>query len=150
TAICVGIAYLIALASAIRISAQTSQSFQYVIPHFSSSAGSQLILTNLSGANINPEVALRDSAAGQVADTFISIGAGTQQRLTSAAFALPSFDGSVVVTSNVRMSVMATVASGSAFETVRSFESIIDPKNPGIIGMTDAIVPFSQGTTGRM
>ena len=150
TAICVGIAYVLVLAGAIRISAQTSQSFQYVIPHFSSSAGSQLILSNLSGANINPEVALRDSGTGQVADTFITIGAGTQQRLTSASFALNSFDGSVVVTSRVRLSVMATVASGSAFETVRAFETVIDSGNPGIIGMTDAIVPFSQGTTGRM
>src|SRR5437016_3767518 len=114
TAIWVGIAYVLALASAIRISAQTSQSFQYVIPHFSSNAGSQLILSNLSSADVNPEVALRDSATGQLADTFIIISAGTQQRLTAASFALSSFEGSVVLTSKVRLSVIATVAVGSA------------------------------------
>src|SRR5216684_906049 len=146
---CSAIAYVLVLASAIRISAQTSQSFQYVIPHFSSNAGSQLILSNLSSVNVNPEVALRDSSSGQLADTFITIGAGTEQRLTAASFALSSFEGSVVVTSKVRLAVIATVAAAGAFETIPSFETAFDPKNP-ILGATESIIPFSQGTTGRM
>src|SRR5579862_157487 len=146
---CGAIAYVLVLASAIRISAQTSQSFQYVIPRFSANAGSQLIISNLSNANAHPEIALRDSESGQLADTFISVGAGTQQRLTAASFALSSFEGSVVLTSPVRLSVLATVAAGNAFETIPAFETAFDPKNP-ILGATQSIIPFSQGTTGRM
>src|ERR1700745_2465094 len=112
---CSAMAYVLILAGAIRTSAQTSQSFLYVVPHFSSSSGSQLIISNLSGVGATPEVALRDSSTGQLADTFLSIGAGTQQRLTAASFALGSFEGSVVLTSKVRLSVIATLAVGNAF-----------------------------------
>src|SRR6266446_4909335 len=70
---CSVIAYVLVLASAIRISAQTSQSFQYVIPHFSSGAGSQLILINLRRGQANPEVALHIPSRGPLDDTFISI-----------------------------------------------------------------------------
>lgn len=147
--ICSAIAYVLVLASAVPISAQTSQSFQYVIPHFSANAGSQLIISNLSNVNANPEIALRDSGSGQLADTFITVGAGTQLRLTAADFALSSFEGSVVLTSTVRMSVLATVAVGSEFETISAFETAFDPKNP-VLGASQSIIPFSQGTTGQM
>src|SRR5215470_19666132 len=85
---CSAMVYILILAGAIRISAQTSQSFLYVIPHFSSSAGSQLIISNLGGVGATPEVALRDSSSGQLADTFISVPPGTQQRLTAGSLAL--------------------------------------------------------------
>src|SRR5947207_3541780 len=147
--ICCAMAYVLILAGAIRSSAQTGQSFQYVIPHFSASAGSQLLISNFSSVGATPEVALRDSSSGQLADTFISVGAGTQQRLTAASFALSSFEGSVVLTSKVRLSVMATLTVGSAFETIAAFETAFDTKNP-ILGAAESIIPFSQGTTGRM
>ncbi len=142
-------AYVLILASAVGSSAQTGQSFQYVIPHFSASTGSQLLISNLSGVGASPEVALRDSSSGQLADTFISVGAGTQQRLTAASFGLSSFEGTVVVTSRVRLSVMATLAIGDAFETTSAFETAFDPGNP-ILGAAESIIPFSQGTTGLM
>src|ERR1051326_7527183 len=148
-ATCSAMACILISEGAVRISAQTSQSFQYVIPHFSASPGSQLIITNLSTVGATPEVALRDSSSGQLADTFISLGAGTQQRLTAASFALSSFEGSVVLTSKIRLSVMATLAVGSAFQTVPAFETTLDPKTP-VLGSTESIIPFSQGTTGRM
>src|SRR5262245_33047633 len=121
---CSAMAYVLVLAGAIRTSAQTSLRFLYVIPHFRSSPGSQLLISNLGSAGATPEVALRDSSNGQLADTFIFVGAGTQQRLTAASFALGSFDGSVVLTSKVRLSVMGTLAVGSAFETVPAFETV--------------------------
>ena len=148
-ATCSAIASVLVLTSSIRISAQTSQSFQYVIPHFSANAGSQFIVSNLSGANANPEVALRDSESGQLADTFIFVGAGTQQRLTAASFALSSFEGSVVLTSAVRLSAVATIAAGNEFETVPAFEATVNPQNP-LLGAPELIVPLSQGTTGQM
>ena len=103
---------------------------------------------NLSSVSVNPEVTLRDSNAGQFADTFITVGAGTQQRLTAASFGLSAFEGTVVVTSSARLAVIATIAAGNAFETLRASETVLDSKSPGS-GATQLIVPFSQGTTGQ-
>ena len=146
---CIAIVFVVVFASAIRISAQTGQSFQYVIPHFSANEGSELVLSNLSGGTAHPEVTMSDSGAGQFADGFVTIGAGTQQRLTGASLGLSAFEGSVVVTSSVRLSVIATIAAGNAFETVRAIETALDPANPSS-GATQLIVPFSQGTAGQM
>ncbi len=134
-----GFAYMALLTTAIPVLPQSTPTFQYVIPHFSSNAGSELILNNLSSVLASPEVAFRDTAHGIGVGAIISVAAGTQQRLTAASFALSSFEGSVIVTSTVPVSVTSRLGATGGFETVA----------PATASNT-MIVPFSQGTTGRM
>ena len=84
--LCSVIAWVALLATAIPVLPQSTPTFQYVIPRFSSNAGSQLILSNLSGVLASPEVAFRDTAHGIGVGAIISVAAGTQQRLTAASF----------------------------------------------------------------
>jgi len=137
--VCSAIVYLAMLGIAIPVLAQTTQTFQYVIPRFTGNAGSELIISNLSSVPANPEVTFRDSIQGLVADTTITISAGTQQRLTASSFSLSSFQGSVVVASSAPLSVIATLAAAGGFESVAPAAS-----------SADLIVPISQGTTGSM
>src|SRR5258708_40371066 len=116
--ICSAIACLAIVATAISASAQTTLSFQYVIPRFTSNTGSELILSNLSGVLASLEVTFRDSVQSQAADTFTTIAPGTQQRLTAASFALSSFQGSVIVKSSIPLSVLAKLSAAGGFETV--------------------------------
>src|SRR5438045_3730877 len=109
--ICSAIACLAITAMAISASAQTSLSFQYVIPRFSSNAGSELIISNLSGVLASLEVTFRDSGQTPAADTFTTIAPGTQRRLTAASFALSSFQGTVIVNSSTPLSVLAKLAA---------------------------------------
>jgi len=135
--ICSAIACLVVLGTAISASAQPTLSFQYVIPQFTGNAGSELILSNLSGVLASVEVTFRNSA--QAADAFITVAPGTQQRLTAASFALSSFQGSVIVKSSSPLYVLAKLSAAGGFETVAPAAS-----------SDSLIVPFSQGTTGDM
>src|SRR5438105_7249661 len=137
--LCSVIAWVALLATAIPVLPQSTPTFQYVIPRFSSNDGSELILSNLSGVLASPEVAFRDTAHGIGVGAIITVAAGTQQRLTAASFALSSFEGSVIVTSAVPLSVTSRLAAAGGFETIA----------PATASNT-MIVPFSQGTTGRM
>ena len=137
--LCSVIAWVALLATAIPVLPQSTPTFQYVIPRFSSNDGSELILSNLSGVLASPEVAFRDTAHGIGVGAIITVAAGTQQRLTAASFALSSFEGSVIVTSTVPLSVTSRLAAAGGFETIAPATA---PNTP--------IVPFSQGTTGRM
>src|SRR5438067_11515786 len=116
--LCSVIAWVALLATAIPVLPQSTPTFQYVIPRFSSNAGSELVLSNLSGVLASPEVAFRDTAHGIGVGAFISIAPGTQQRLSAASFALSSFEGSVVVTSAVPLTVTSTLSAAVGFETV--------------------------------
>jgi len=136
---CSLVATVAILATAIPVSTQTTGSFQYVIPHFNSNSGSELILSNLSSVLASAKVTFRNSEQAQVADAGINIPAGAQLRLTAGSLALSSFDGTVIVVSSSRLSVIATLSTGSGFESVVPATS-----------STDLIIPFSQGTTGRM
>src|SRR5437016_5197011 len=136
---CSLVATVAILATAIPVSTQTTGSFQYVIPHFNSNSGSELILSNLSSVLASAKVTFRNSEQAQVADAGINIPAGAQLRLTAGSLALSSFDGTVIVVSSNRLSVIATLSTGSGFESAV-------PATSG----TDLIIPFSQGTTGRM
>src|SRR6266566_9521022 len=88
---------------------QTTGSFQYVIPHFNSNSGSEIILSNLSSVLASAKVTFRNSEQAQVADAGINIPAGAQLRLTAGSLALSSFDGTVIVVSSSRLSVIATL-----------------------------------------
>jgi hypothetical protein len=137
--LCSVITLVALLTAAIPVLPQSTQSFQYVIPRFNSNAGSELMLSNLSSVLASPEVAFRDTAHGIGVGAIISVAAGTQERLTAASFGLSSFEGSVIVTSAVPLSVTARLSAAGGFETV----------TPATASNT-LIVPFSQGTTGRM
>src|SRR2546427_1315218 len=136
---CSLVATVAILATAIPVSTQTTGSFQYVIPHFNSNSGSELILSNLSSVLASEKVTFRSSEQAQVADAGINVPAGAQLRLTAGTLAVSSYDGTVIVVSSSRLSVIATLSTGSGFESVV-------PATSG----TDLIIPFSQGTTGRM
>src|SRR5205085_1041071 len=137
--VCRAMACLLTLTITIPAFAQETQNFQYVIPRFSSNAGSEVLISNLSSLPASPEVVFFDSIQGKVGDTFLTIAAGAQQRLTAGSFSLNSFDGTTVVTSTTPLSVMATLAVGGGLEGVSPSTS-----------SDDLIVPFSQGTTGDM
>jgi hypothetical protein len=137
TSLCSVIAYMALWTTPIPVLPQSTPSFQYVIPRFN--AGSELILSNLSGVLASPEVAFRDTAHGIGVGSIISVAAGTELRLTAGSFGLSSFEGSVIVTSAVPLSVTARLSAAGAFETIASASA-----------SNTLIVPFSQGTTGRM
>jgi hypothetical protein len=131
------VACVLLLATAIPAAAQETQNFHYVIPRFSSSAGSEIIISNLSARLVTAEVTLLD-AKGSVS-SIIPFGAGTLGRLTAASFALSSFDGSVAIDSSAPLSVLATLSAKGGFETVE----------PATRSGT-LIVPFGPGTSGIM
>jgi hypothetical protein len=141
----------VVLALTIGISAQNT-TYEYVIPHFSGNAGSELLISNLSGNTntANPDISLRDSGSGQLAETVVAVPPGTQQRLTAGSFGLSGFDGSVVVKSAVPLGVTATVAAGpGVYETVAALGGALTSSNQAV-GFSDSIIPFAQGTTGQM
>ncbi len=130
------IACALFLTTAVPASAQGTQAFHYVIPKFTSTAGSELILSNLSSRLVTPQVTLLDASSKRVS-TFIPVQPGTQQRLVSAAFGFTSFFGSVTVDAPAPLSVTAKLAGIGGFETLEPASS------SGIL-----VVPFSVGTTG--
>src|SRR5215475_6156339 len=97
------------LAAAISGSAQSTPSFRYVIPRFSSTSGSELVVSNLTSRLATPEITLVNSATQQVSDIFMNIQAGTQTRFTAQSLGFSAFAGPVLITSGVPLSVMATV-----------------------------------------
>jgi hypothetical protein len=127
-----------ALLAALPATAQNASSFRYVIPRFSAAPGSELIVANLTNRLATAEFTLADSGAGQFVDLFVNIQAGTQARFTSQSFGLSSFGGSIMVTSSVPLSVVATpVDSAGRLETVQAAAT-----------STELIIPFGPGNTG--
>src|SRR5262245_14281832 len=104
------------------VSAQNTSGFRYVIPRFNSTSGSELVVTNLSSRLATPEVTFINTGTQHFADTFMNVQAGSQTRLTAQAFGFPTFAGSIVITSGVPLSVMATVVEPNG-----SFDSIVPP-----------------------
>src|SRR5436309_1809824 len=126
------------VASATPVLAQTAQSFRYVFPKFNSNSGTELIVANLSSRVATPEITMVDSNTATFADVFVNIQAGTQARFTARSLGLSAFDGSVLVTSSVQLSVVATVTeAGGSVETLGAAAT-----------STDLIIPFGPGSTG--
>src|SRR5689334_385870 len=88
---------------------QTAQSFRYVFPKFNSNSGTELIVANLSSRIATPEITMVDVNTNTFADVFVNIQAGTQARFSSRTLGVSAFDGSVLVTSSVPLSVVATI-----------------------------------------
>lgn len=133
-------ACIVLLVTAIVAFGQTTEKNRYVIPRITSTLGSELILSNLSGRLATAEVTLLDSNTQQIADVFVDIVGGTQVRLTTANLGLTSFTGTAVITSAVPLSVMATLANQSGF---------VESAGPAT-NSTNLIVPFGPGTSGNM
>ncbi|MBI4475105.1 MAG: hypothetical protein HY646_20730 [Acidobacteria bacterium] len=133
------IACMSMLATATPAAAQTGQSFHYVIPRFSSNAGSQLIISNLSSRLVTPTVKLIDAASEQLVEATLPFQPGTEGKLTPASFGLSSFAGSVVIDSSAPLSVLAALGGPGGIETVGPAPS-----------SNTLFVPFSEGTTGNM
>ncbi|MBI2150401.1 MAG: hypothetical protein HYU27_07330 [Acidobacteria bacterium] len=119
--------------------AQTSQDFHYVIPRFTSNAGSQLIISNLSSRLVTPTVRLIDAASAQLVEVTVPFQPGAEGKLTPASFGLSSFDGSVVIDSSAPLSVLAALGGPGGIEIV----------GPAASSNT-LFIPFSEGTTGNM
>jgi carboxypeptidase family protein len=119
--------------------AQTAQSFRYVFPKFNSNFGTELIIANLSSRLATPEITMVDTNTGTFSDVFVNLQAGTQARLTSRSLGLSSFEGSVLVTSSVQLSVVSTIVDlNGSFETLG-----------GAATSTDLILPFGPGVSGN-
>ena len=118
---------------------QTAQSFRYAFPKFNSNVGTELIIANLSSRLATPEITMVDSNAGTFANVFVNLQAGTQARFTSRSLGLSSFQGSVLVTSALQLSVVATVVElGGSFETLAPAAT-----------STELVIPFGPGSTGN-
>ncbi|HEY2384042.1 MAG TPA: carboxypeptidase regulatory-like domain-containing protein [Terriglobia bacterium] len=116
---------------------------QYVYPLFNSQAGSEFILNNLSTQAVTAEITLVDSNSGTLVNTFQRVPAETQQRYTAASFALSSFNGSLLITTNGPLSSVATLSDGAGnFETMapavasESFYVPFGPANNGIMNLS--------------
>lgn len=133
------IACMSMLAPATPAAAQTGQSFHYVIPRFSSNAGSQLIISNLSSRLVTPTVKLIDAATTQLVEATLPFQPGTEGKLTPASFGFSFFAGSVVIDSSAPLSVLAALGGPGGIETVGPAPS-----------SNTLFVPFSEGTTGNM
>ncbi len=133
------VACFLSLNIPIAANAQSTQGFHYVIPRFTGTAGSELMITNLSARLVSAEVTLLEAGTSKSVAALIPIQAGTHARLTAASFALSSFDGTVVVDSSAPLSVSATLAGPGGLETVSPASS-----------STNLIVPFAHGTNGSM
>jgi hypothetical protein len=117
---------------------QTAQS-RYAFPKFNNNVGTELIIANLSSRLATPEIMMVDSNTGAFADVVVNLQAGTQARFTSRSLNLPSFQGSVLVTSAIQLSVSATIVElGGSFETLAAAAT-----------SSELVIPFAPGTTGN-
>src|SRR5438093_7742396 len=126
-------------ASVSPVFAQTAQSFRYVYPKFHSNSGTEVIGANLSSHIATPEITMVDGNTNTFADVFVNIQAGTQARFSSRTLGLSAFNGSVLVTSSVPLSVVATIVkSNGGFETLGAAAT-----------STELVIPFGPGSTGN-
>ena len=126
-------------ASVLPVFAQTAQSFRYVFPKFNSNSGTELIVANLSSRIATAEITMVDVNTNTFADVFVNIQAGTQPRFSSRTLGLSAFNGSVLVTSSVPLSVVATIVkSNGGFETLGAAAT-----------STELVIPFGPGSTGN-